>query len=190
METRVYGVQQTIRELKAVEPTAVNELRKDLRNTLKPLNATIQAGIPTQLMGMRGMKHNGRTAYNPNGIKAVAKTDFSKRSERGGYALVSIWVGPKTGDSNGAGFQIADMAGRAGKTKTGMSREYTKNGRTAQHRLNGQGKQLITQMTSYYGRASRFVWRRVEAQIPTIQREILVTLEKVSERVNANLVVK
>ena len=187
METRVYGVQQTIRELKAVEPKAINELRKDLRTSLEPLNATIKAGIPT-VAPLRGMRHNGRTAYKPQSIKVKSQTNFSKRSERNGYALVSIWVGPKAGQEGAAGFQIADMAGKANKVKSGRSRAYA--GRPNGHRLNGQGRAMIDYLNGRWSPASRFVWRRVESQMPTIQREILVTLQKVSERVNKNLVVK
>lgn len=187
METKVYGVSATIRELKTLEPKAVNELRKDLRSSLDPMNATIRAGIPT-IAPLRGMNHNGRTAYKPQSIKVKSQTNFSKRGENRGTALVSIWVGPKAGQEGAAGFQIADMAGKANKVRSGRSRAYA--GRPQGHRLNGQGRAMIDYLNGRWSPASRFVWRRVEAQMPTIQREILVALEKVSARMNQNLVVK
>jgi hypothetical protein len=184
---KVYGVDRTIRELKQVEPQAVNNLRKDLRSAAEPIALSIKAGLPVSAP-ISGMRHRGRTAYNSSAIKATPRTNFSKRAAARGYSLVSIWVGGKKGTVGAAGLQIADMSGRRGKVRSsGRTRTYTRNGMEMTHAIRGQARGLYKELP---GRASRFVWKQAEGKTQQIEREILVSLEKTTRQANKNLVVK
>ena len=47
---KVYGVDRTIRELKQVEPQAVNNLRKDLRSAVEPIALSIISIFMVEIM--------------------------------------------------------------------------------------------------------------------------------------------
>jgi hypothetical protein len=164
---KVYGIDATIRELKQVEPSAINQLRKDLRVAVEPVAISIRSAIPGSAP-IRGMRHKGRTGWDASQIKTVVKTNFSKKASARGYSIVSIWVGGKKGARGTAALQIADMAGRKSGRKT------------------RQGSALIAKLG---GLPSRYVWKQAEQQIPVISAQVLVSLEKTSKQVNKNLVV-
>ena len=164
---RVYGIDATIRELKQVEPTAIKELRKDLRVAAEPIAASIRGNIPSEAP-IRGMRHKGRTGWNVSRVKTKVKTDFSRRSANRGYAIVSIWVGGKRGTPGTAALQMADMAGRGKGSKS------------------QRGRAMINALNAA---PSRYIWKKAEQQIPLINAEILLSLEKTSHKVNKNLVV-
>jgi hypothetical protein len=168
MVPKVYGIDATIRELKKVEPTAIKDLRKELRVAAEPIATTIRSSLPSQAP-IRGMRHKGRTGWNVSAVRTKVKTDFSKKASARGYAIVSIWVGGKKGTPGTAALQIADMAGRGRTTKT------------------AKGRAMIRALN---GAPSRYVWKKAEQQLPGISREILISLEKTSAKVNKNLVVK
>jgi hypothetical protein len=186
---KVYGVDQTIATLRLVESSIVTTARKDLKKAAEPLATNIMSWIP-DAPPLSGMRHNGRTGWDRGSIKATVRTNFSKRAARNEYSIVSIWVGGKKGTTGAAGLQIADMAGKRNKTTRGESREYTRRGRKQTHALNGQGAALINNLGARYASPSRFVWRGALSQLPKIQSDVLVILEKVSAQINAKLVIK
>lgn len=167
MAPRVYGIDATIRELKQVEPTAINDLRKELRVAAEPIATTIRGSIPSEAP-IRGMRHKGRTGWNTSAIKTKVKTDFSRKASNRGYAIASIWVGGKKGTPGTAALQMADMAGRGRSTRT------------------RQGRAMISKLS---GIPSRYVWKKAEQQIPQISAEMLLSLEKTSKKINKKLVV-
>tara|TARA_R110000868_G_scaffold121118_4_gene321426 strand:+ start:3137 stop:3712 length:576 start_codon:yes stop_codon:yes gene_type:complete len=189
LNPQVYGVDQTIRVLKLVEPEFYKTARIDLRKAAEPIAVNIRAWIPDQAP-LSGMKHNGRTGWNKAGVKVTVKQSFSKRTAARETSLVSIYVGGRRGTTGAAGLEIADMAGRRGKTATGMSRKYTRNGTEQRHRLNGQGAALIDGLSKRHSSASRFVWRGAMSQLPKVTADVLVILERVSEKTNSRLVIK
>jgi hypothetical protein len=186
---KVYGVDQTIATLRLVEGQFVTTARRDLRKAAEPVAVNIMSWIPNAAP-LSGMKHNGRTSWQRQNIKATVKTNFSKRAARNQHSLISIWVGGKKGTQGAAGLQIADMAGKRNKTTSGVSREYVRKGVTQRHRLNGQGAALIDGLSGRYSSPSRFVWRGAMSQLPKVTSDVLVILEKVSAKVNAKLVYK
>jgi hypothetical protein len=189
LQAKVYGIEQTVAELRRFNDDAIIELRKDLRDSAKPIATAIKAYIPTAAP-LSGMQHNGRTSWQPQNVKVAVKTSFTRRAARNELSIVSIVVGGKKGTIGAAGLQLADMAGIANKTTTGMTREYTRNGKASQHRRNGQGKALIEYLNGRYSSASRFVWRGAQTQLPMVRAAVLVSLEKASRKVNARLVMK
>lgn len=174
MVPKVYGVDRTIAELKRVEPTAIKGIRADLRSAAEPIATTIMSAIPGDAP-IRGMRHKGRTGWNKGAVKARVKTDFSRKASNRGYAIVSIWVGgrrAKKGQAptpGTAALQMADMAGRGTGFKT------------------PKGRAMINALNNA---PSRYVWKKAEQQVPNVSREILISLEKTSAKINKNLVVK
>ena len=187
---QVYGVGNVISELKQLEPKSINGIRKDLRATAEPIAASIRAYIPNE-PPLSGFAHRGRTSWSPSNIDAKVKTNFSKRSLKNEYGIVSIWVGGKKGTLGAAGLQIADMAGRRNKVKTGgRTREYDYMGTKRSHRINGQGRSLIEYMNGLWSTPSRFVWRAALSKLPEIQAQTLRSLEDTFRKVNQNMQVK
>ena len=188
-QVKVYGVEQTVAELRRFQPDAIKELRKDLRVSAKPIASAIKAYIPSSAP-LRGMNHSGRTSWQPENVKVAVKTSFSKRAARNEVSIVSIVVGGKKGTDGAAGLQIADMAGIANKPTRGVTKKYVRNGKTVYHKKNGQGKALIEYLNGRYSSASRFVWRGAQTQLPSVRAAVLASLEKASKRANAKLVMK
>jgi hypothetical protein len=192
---QVYGFTETIKELELLPGKLINTARSDLRVAVEPMKASISSYIPSAppLMGRQfdrngGMNHKGRTGWNKAAIKITVKTSFSKRTQRNQSSLVSVWVGGKKGTYGAAGLQIADMAGRRNKVKTGgRTRDYAYKGGTRSHAINGQGASMIDKLQ---GKPSRYVWRAAMLHMNTVQNSVLQSLDKVSKQVNKNLVVK
>lgn len=194
-KVQVYGIPETIKELELVNKKVISTARSDLKVAAEPMKASIYSYLPDSppLMGRQfdrngGMNHKGRTGWNKPAIKVTVKTSFSKRAQRNETSLVSIWVGGKKGTYGAAGLQIADMAGRRGKVKKGgRTRDYAYKGGTRSHAINGQGASMIDKLQ---GKPSRYVWKAAMLHMGTVQKSILLSLDKVSKEVNKNLVVK
>jgi hypothetical protein len=192
-QVKVFGVDQTIAELRLLDENLIKDLRKDLRVAVEPIATSIKAYIPNQpplrgKNGRGGMQHNGRTSWQPSSVKVSVKTSFSRRTITNEQGLVSIWVGGKKGENGAAALQIADMAGKRGKASGGVTREYDYKGGTRRHRKNGQGRAMMDYLNGRYSTASRFVWRGAMLQLPAVQSAVLLSLEKASAKVNARLV--
>jgi hypothetical protein len=156
---RVVGIAEVAKTLRETEKDLVNRARKDLRTGAKPVADAVKQNIPTEAP-MRGMVHNGRTAWQPSGVKVTVRTNFTKKAERKGYQLVSIVAGARAKSAPGsAAFQIADMAGRKAKGNT------------------RSGKAMIRKLNST-GRASRYVYPAALRQVPYVQDVVRGTIRK------------
>ena len=169
METpRVTGVAETVRLLNKVDKEIVKQARRDLRTGAQPVANAVKASIPNEAP-LRGMIHNGRTRWQPSGVTAKVKTNFSKKAQRNETSLVSIVVGGKGKNSSGAAaFQIADMAGRKARGKT------------------RSGKAMINKLNSI-ARASRYVYPAAEREIPYIINQVEGTIKGLSTSLNNEL---
>ena len=185
----IYGVEQTIAELKMLDENLVKGLRKDLRNSVKPIAKSIKAYIPSQ-PPLSGMQHNGRTAWNSSGVQISVRTSFTKRTMQNEKSIVSIRVGGKKDAKGAAALEIADMAGRKNSTNRGRTRSYAYKGGTRTHTLNGQGRAMIDYLNGRRGPASRFVWRAALLQLPAVNAAVLVSLEEASAKINRRLAIK
>lgn len=175
---KITGIAETVKILNSIDKDIVKQARKDLRTGAQPVADAIKSAIPAQapLQGKsgstsptRGMIHRGRTAWNPSGVTAKVKTNFSKKAERRGNSLVSIVVGGKGKMGTGAAsFQIADMAGR-------KARGNTASGRAMIRKLNGQKK------------ASRYVYPAAERELPYVRDEVVATIRKLTKTYNDSL---
>lgn len=188
---QVYGVQETVKILMDIEPELLKQTRKDIRQIAQPVADAIEQYIPNQ-PPLKNMAHNGRTAWKPSNVQVTIKTSFSNKTFTREQAIASIHAGGKKGTQGAAGLQIADMAGRRGKVRrSGRTREFTRNGLSnITYRLNGQGAGLIDYLNANWSRASRFVWRAAETQIPKIQAGVMESIDKLSKATNSKLSVK
>ena len=162
---RVVGIAEVAKTLKVIDNDLVKQARKDLRNGVKPVATAVKNNIPSE-SPLRGMVHNGRTAWQPSGVKVTVKTNFTKKAERKGTSLVSIVAGAQGKNSQGsAAFQIADMAGRKRRGKT-------RAGQAMIRKLNAEG------------RASRYVYPAALREVPYVQDVVRGTIRKLQRDYN------
>lgn len=165
---KITGIAETVKILNSLDKEIVKQARKDLRTGAQPVANAIKSNIPTE-SPLKGMIHNGRTGWNPSGVTAKVKTNFSKKAERKGNSLVSIVVGGKGKSGSGsAAFQIADMAGRKAKGKKAS-------GRAMIQKLNAQKK------------ASRYVYPAAEREMPYVTDQLVGTIRKLTKTYNDSL---
>jgi len=166
--SRVTGVADTVRVLNKLNKQLVTDARRDLRSGAQPVADAIKSNIPNEAP-LRGMIHNGRTAWKPAGVTAKVKTNFSKKAQRNETSLVSIVVGAKGKNATGAAaFQIADMAGRKARGKT------------------RSGRAMINKLNSI-NRASRYVYPAAEREIPYVINQVEGTIKGLSTSLNNEL---
>ena len=159
LSMRVVGMAEVAKTLKTLDNDLIKQARKDLRTGAKPVADAVKANIPNEAP-LRGMIHNGRTGWQPSGVKVTVKTNFSKKAERKGESLVSIVAGAQGKNSMGAAsFQIADMAGRKAKGNT------------------ASGRAMIRKLNSS-GRASRYVYPAALRQLPYVEDVVRGTIKK------------
>jgi hypothetical protein len=168
LSVRVVGIAEVAKTLKGIDNDLVKQARKDLRTGAKPVADAVRNNIPTEAP-LRGMVHNGRTAWQPSGVKVTVKTNFTKKAERKGTSLVSIVAGAQGKNSQGsAAFQIADIAGRKRKGNTRA------------------GKAMIRKLNSE-GKASRYVYPAALRELPYVQDVVRGTIRKLQNDYNRKL---
>jgi hypothetical protein len=168
LSMKVVGIAEVAKTLRQMDNDLLKQARKDLRTGAKPVAEAVKNNIPTEAP-LRGMIHNGRTAWQPSGVKVTVKTNFTKKAERKGQSLVSIVAGAQGKNSQGAAaFQIADMAGRKrrGKTRSGSA--------------------MIRALNSS-GRASRYVYPAALREVPYVQDVVRGTIRKLQNDYNRKL---
>jgi len=184
LSMRVVGMAEVAKTLKTLDNDLIKQARKDLRTGAKPVADAVKANIPSQAP-LRGMIHNGRTAWQPSGVKVTVKTNFTKKAERKGTSLVSIVAGAQGKNSMGAAsFQIADISGR--KSTSGRSepiKPYAYKGGIRTHRKNGQGRAMIRALNAQ-GRASRYVYPAALRQVPYVEDVVRGTIRKLQRDYN------
>lgn len=168
LSMQLTGLHEVAKTLKTLDNDLIKRARKDLRTGARPVADAVKQNIPTEAP-LRGMIHNGRTAWKPSGVKVTVRTNFSKKAQRQGYSLVSIVAGSRAKYAQGsASFQIADMAGRKAKGRT-------KSGQAMIRKLNSSG------------RASRYVYPAAERQIPYVTDVVRGTINKLASDYNKKL---
>lgn len=168
LSTRVVGIAEVTKTLKAIDNDLVKQARKDLRTGARPVADAVKNNIPNE-SPLRGMVHNGRTRWQPSGVKVNVKTNFTKRAEKRGTYLVAVVAGaPKDYAKGSAAFQIADMAGRKrrGKTRAGQA--------------------MIRKLNSE-ARASRYVYPAALRELPYVENVVRGTIRKLQSDYNRKL---
>ena len=198
---RVQGIKETLQLLDAVQPGAIKELRKDIRQIAEPAVSAIKSALPSTAP-LSGMNHYGRTRFA--GAKVNAQLLLGRAINSDTIPLVRLQV-VSPGDA--VGLEIADMAGRkalgggsplpyeykgigrmggSGRQNPVRSRSVVRRGQTRSfsYRISGQGKAMIQNL----GRnPSRYVYPALEGRIPGIAADMLKTLDSYAARINQKL---
>jgi hypothetical protein len=201
---RIEGVRETLQLLDAVQPGAIKELRKDIRQIAEPAISAIKSRLPG-VAPLSGMNHYGRTRFA--GAKVNTQLSLAKARVSDTIPLIRIQV-ISPGDA--AGLEIADMAGRrsmsagpampyeykgvgrirgSGRQAPVRSRPVVRRGqsRPFSYRISGQGKAMIKNL----GRTpSRYVYPALEGKIPGIAADMMKTLDSYAARINQKLKVR
>ena len=214
LELNSKDVKEMLKKLKKIQPDAVKEYRKEINRIAKPVADEIRKRIPQQppLSGMgftvrRVSPITGNVTYYQNEGRlnwlGNGKFDDSSRGKPKGPKSLTVSSAIKpSGRSlttpiakvilNSPAVSMADMAGRKSSGRNGArSREYTyrkRNGEIVRrrHAVNGQGTKMIQELTSKYGRASRFGWPALEKQVDRVALEIDKVLQKYFDKAFRN----
>jgi hypothetical protein len=203
-----------IRELNRVQPSLINQMKKDYRQIAKPVQLAVKTGIPQEpptsgrhasrpqatRSGFIPLAIPGRLTWGANSqnknkaVKSVLiKTPSEKKAKR-------IYSKNRTDAASVARLQVdnaavvmADMAGKSGKwiNKRPRTREYSYS-RSASgvrtHKINNQGRGMIKALNKK-GSPSRFVWKAAEKALPKATMQSQVVLNKAITRINRRMVV-
>jgi len=201
-----------LRDLKTIEPTSVNQLKKDYKIISRDMAQEVRRAIPkTAPLGPRknlklggkssGFDHSGRTAWGKqasiNGAKPYPANSVyiqtpSKRPRKGRYVSIARLK------VNSAGTSLADMTGRGGVFDSkGLSREHEVRlfGGPAikrQYRVNGQGRALARNLSKgASGRlkagGSRYAWPAAEKKQDATRKAMIRRLNVAYDTINARL---
>jgi hypothetical protein len=173
----IKGAKEALTILRNTEPLIYKQLNKDIERIVKPAKTQIVSTTPF-LAPLSGMMGSGRTSWT--GVRVKTVKSFTAKSNS---KLVQLRVE----GFPGAGFEIADMAGRGsgrGRRPKDRTRVYPYKGGSRSHRLNGQGQAMIQNLS---GRASRYTYPAVERMLPNIQTQVLQSIEVAAAEVNRKL---
>jgi len=173
--TQVYGVRETLAEIKKIDKALYFSCVKNIKDATKPLQGAIAAefgnGSP-----LSGMEHRGRTGWKVP--KVTAKFGGRKDKTVDTWGLVKIIV-------SSASAQIVDMSARS--HTGGKSRSYNWKNTKRDHTINGQAKGMIGNLP---GSPSRYIWPTADSFGPMTNRAVLKAIEETSRIINKNLVTR
>ncbi len=172
MTAQVKGLGETLRDLGKVEPELRRTLNREIRNVVKPLVTDINARIPST-PPLSGMAHNGRTGWD-NRKLVVIKLDARKPRRRPNNPTNFSDVSVVRITTKGAPVAIADMAGKAGGSRSRREPKY-------------QRPNFATVLDSRLGGASRFMWRDIENKLGPVNAEMEKVVEDVMRQANRAL---
>ena len=156
---RVRGVQETLRDLRTLEPTLYKATMRTIKRAAKPLQSAAQGALPASAP-LSGFAHGGRTGWSRSAARVSVNT--GGRKSGGTWTLVKVRL-------NGAAGSLFDMAGRGSSGDT------------------PQGAALVENLTSRYGAASRAMWPAAEHQLPTVQRQVVAAIDDATSAMNVKL---
>jgi len=184
---KFYGVKETIREMRKVEPQMLKDMRKSIRQISQPAVMAIKSNSP-KVAPLSGMANNGRSGYTRP--KVTIQVTPSARSTFGRTTANLVAIKAE-GTGKQYGFEISDMAGRANNDgKYTQTRKFVdpRTGDIVRRRINGQGTNMIRVLNARYGPASRFVYKNLEDKLPALRAEVAKvigrTMDDFSRRLN------
>lgn len=186
---KFYGVKETIREMRRIEPEMLKDMRKNIRQIAQPAISQIRSNSP-KVGPLSGMRKNGRTSYTVP--KVTLRVTPSAKSYGFGATTSNLVAITATGSGRNVGFDIADIAGRGpGGGQYSRTRPFVdpRTGQTVRRKINGQGKNLIEVLNQRSKNPpSRYVYGAIEDKLPAIRREIANvigrTMDDFSRRLN------
>jgi hypothetical protein len=164
MRLDVEGVQDTIALLRKVEPEGLKELRQEIKNDAGVTAAisSIRSEIPSvaPLSGMAN--HEGKTRFQTPRVSVSLRSPRRSMSSSESSLITLVASSPK----GTFGFEMVDMAGRAGSGR------------------NARGRALLRNLAS---KASRFVYPGFEKKEQNVADGVKRILDKYADKVNVKL---
>jgi hypothetical protein len=147
-----------LRELKDLDKTLVNELRKEFRTQLKPVNDSVKSKIPTEAPLSGFSRRDGSEPYIWSRPTAKVVTSFRPPRGKAFTNLVSTQFSQRRPN---AGFNVMELAGSKSSGNT------------------PQGRMMIEKLNSRFpisGGLGRFAipeWKKKGPEVEKIVRRIL-----------------
>jgi len=198
----VFDAKPVIKALNQIEPGLKKQMLKDMKDITKPVISEIKSVIPSTApfsgiseertftqMTDRKLNNNGdgRLSWTGGLYKnkviapdnVIPKFSASRSRKYAVTSLFGIWL-------RSPGVALVATAGKgSGRPGYSRTREYAYKGGTRSHRNNGQGAALIRRVKKVG--LFNFFYKAGEQQLPSIEREVKLTYEKYSKRVNRRL---
>jgi len=171
MTIKVEGLNETLRDLRKIEPKLRRAMLKKMRDDVKPLADAINNRIPAT-PPIRGFRHDGRTAWATK-QRAVVRTSFKKPKKDINAVSTEIPLSVVKVMSQGAAVSIADMAGKG-------------NGRNDRRAVPPQMKRPNLGQ-DLPGGPSRYFWKDIERMMPEVERRLTETVRDVTMEANREL---
>lgn len=196
---RVENLQETIREMKILQPDLIKQLRKEMQSVTAPTMSKIQTNTPvisplnggfrkTGLMRPYGgmNTHAGRTRWD--GVKVTtALTPSTYARGKNEHPLVSIVA---TG-RKGLGFDYAELAGIRRRPPRKRSKGWNQTGPGYHsYTVNGQGDAMIEKLNRtvpFKGKAGRFAFAVVLKDKKELERKSQIVLDNYADKINIRL---
>jgi hypothetical protein len=190
----VQGIRQLQKQLRAVEPGLRTQFMREIKKIAVVPNQAIKSAIPASppLSGMEGYTNVSWGVGKPaNSTSIIFRTRSSGSSQN--TTLLRIKV-------NSVATSIADMAGRSGRS---IGQGKRGSGMTAYVKRNRSGELIaVARRTPYEAgqkfihnlnvaaknRASRFVWKAVENDLPALQARVVMVVQKYEKIASYRLV--
>jgi hypothetical protein len=155
---QVYGVRETLKELKTVEPKLRAQVTREAKRAAEPLRADAQRRVPTTAP-MSGW----REEWTPANTRVTVRFGGRARGDKEVWPLLRLMHARKEG-------AMFDISGRKSDGET------------------VQGKQFVANLRRTDGDASRSLWPAAEAMLAIVQRVVLKAIEDEMDSVSRNLV--
>lgn len=176
------SIRAAMKALDEIDPELRKKMRKELAAALGGVTNDIRASIPT-VSPLSGMVTQGRLRW---GIPKKPTVSLTPGRSKKGVSFLSI----KASANPEAAFAMAERAGSRKDWATGFSRNYNKNGKEVNHRLNGQGKAMTDALNKRYpmkGRGGRWAFDTFRKDRPKIIAEATKIVNSYLEVVNRKL---
>lgn len=183
-DVRIDDVRGMTRKLNQIEDGLRKQLLRDAKAPARALDQQVLKPAIRNIQPLSGFKRGrGRmgwdSATTSKGQKVSPdKTQVQFRTAGSKTSAVTSLVSVKV--LNPA-VVVSDIAGRSGRAigqgyhGSGYTREYRRGNRTMRHRINGQGRAMISALG---GRASRYLWPAVEERRAMVGAQIQQVIDK------------
>jgi hypothetical protein len=202
--------EELIKELNRIQPTLVNDLRKEFRQIAKPVQNQVKTAIPNSppTSGIhKKRKSNYQSGFYPKVVPGRVTWGANSQNKMTPARSVGVeTIGPGKAKSrmrknkmnqvaiarlrvDNAATVLADLAGSSGAwiNKHEYTREYDySRSATGQriHRINNQGRAMIQALG---GKGSRYVWPAANRAIPHTYQQTRMVLNKSFTKINRRL---
>jgi hypothetical protein len=181
------SVRKLIAEMKELEPTAIADLRRELKSKMKPFASQIQAQVPTS-SPFKGMERNYYGRIQWAAPKVTISFTPGKRSRLEEIPLLTLIA------TNAAklGFDYTETAGVRKRKPASVSRQYHRKGDSAprRHKVTTQGDELIKKARSeskWNYKAGHFAYGKFLSLRPAMLVLVSVTLEATAKKFNVKM---